>query len=110
MDGDTPTPQDLSANIARKMGFDGMTKEEQEVMIDRVGALVLKNVFAKCMEAMGEHDASELSLLIDSGAAEIDILLFLRDRVPNFEEIAQAEAERFRAGVLTALGQQGNDE
>lgn len=104
MDQSSNQNNSLSQSIAHKLGFDGMTKEEQEAMVDQIGALLLKSVLAKCMQVMSEHDADELSLLIDSGAEEDDILLFLQDRVPNFDEIAMTEAERFRSAATGMHG------
>jgi hypothetical protein len=103
---DQPLPSDISRDIARKLGFDGLTQVEQEALLDKIGAVLFERILFRTVALMSANDAREFAVLLDSDPTEEAMLLFLRNRVPEFDDIATEEVESFQIESLNAMGEQ----
>lgn len=91
------------ATIAKKLGFDGLTSEEQEAVLAQAGAVIFQGVLVRALEFMTNNDAKDLAMLVDSGADPETTIAFLRDMVPEFDDILADEVANFQASMLQKM-------
>ena len=81
--------------------------EEIEELVLRVGALIYQNIITRSLENMSDNDQDEFEKILDSKNKPEDVFIFLKNKVPNFEEIIKEESEKFRnksSNIMDKIG------
>ena len=87
--------------------LDKMTPEKAVEMVDRLAKLVFQSVLVRVLPMLSEEDFTAYEKIIDSKEDGTMLFKFLREKIPNFEEIIREEAEALRkelAGEFESAG------
>ena len=98
----------IQKNISDALDLSALPPEEQEEIIQRVGALVYQNVLTRALEVMPESDQNDFEKLLDRNAGPEEIFMFLKNKVPDFEKMIVEEAEKLKNKTSSIMGQIGN--
>jgi len=82
--------------------------EEQEEIIERVGVLIYQNVLGRTLEIMSDADQNEFEKLLDENQGPVEVISFLRNKIPDLETIIVEEANKLREKSEGIMGQIGN--
>jgi len=99
--------QTIQKEITNLLSLDNLLPEEREEIILRVGALIYQNIMTRALEIMSEADQDEFEKMLDAQSGPEEIFVFLKNKVPNFEEIMKEEAEKFKnkaTGIMDQIG------
>lgn len=86
----------INQTIADLFEIDKMPKEKADEMILRLGKLIFQSVLARVLPFLSEENMTEYEKIIASQGDGEEILRFLSEKVPNFENIVKEEAESTR--------------
>ncbi len=98
----------INKNIVHALEIDKLPPEEQQEIIVRVGALIYQNVLMRVMETMPQADQDEFEKILDKNAGPEEIFTFLKNKVPDFEQVIDEEAIKFRDKANSIMDQIGN--
>ncbi len=97
----------IQKNITHALDIEGLSPEEQQEIILRVGGIIYQNVLMRVMETMSDTDQDEFEKLLDNNAAPEDVFTFLNEKVPDFEKIIDEEAKKFNDKASHIMSQIG---
>jgi hypothetical protein len=86
----------IQKNIEEVLGIEGLSQEEQEDIVTRIGALIYQNVLMRALDKMSEEDQDEFEKILDKDATSEEIFSFLEEKVDNFKDIINEESLKFR--------------
>lgn len=91
---------ELTALIAKDLGIDGLSADEQKKLIAQFGEVALKTATLSVLGALAEDKRNEFAKLAEAGDA-IALKAFLDREVPDHENVAKAavaeEVKKFKA-------------
>lgn len=83
-------------NLIEKLGWLELPQEKQEYLIERTGGIVFKKIIARFLEVMeDEQKDTFLNLLEKEDVGENEIRDFVRNIIPNADELVREEVEEF---------------
>ena len=97
----------IQKSISAVFETDQLLPEEIEELVLRVGALIYQNIITRSLENMSDNDQDEFEKILDSKNKPEDVFIFLKNKVPNFEEIIKEESEKFRnksSNIMDKIG------
>lgn len=91
----------LSKDIIAEWGLGNMTPEKQEEIVDRIGKLLYQAILVRALDILSESEQDEFDKILDVEATTPeDVLVFLRSKIPTFEELRSEEKNRLRDELL----------
>lgn len=84
-----------------------LPESQQIKMLEGIGQVVYEAVFMRVMEALNEKQQAEFTAALDRAKTPDDVVSYLTEHVPNFDQLVQEEVEKFRedsAQFLEKLG------
>ena len=97
----------IQKEIASALSLDALLPEAREEIILRTGAIIYQNIMTRALEVMEDTDQDEFEKILDKKSTPEDIFIFLKEKVPNFEEIIKEESTKFRSkasGIMDQIG------
>ena len=89
----------LSDNIIALLGLESLPTEEKVQMLDKMVLLVQKRVLLRVMDELQDEDATQMAALENNPQ---EMMAFIAERVPNFQEIVEEEVTKLKAEMLNA--------
>lgn len=86
----------IKKTLGEMLDLQNASPEEQEAMLDMVAKTVLQGVLAKVIEAMNEEEEDNFEMFLEQDPNPEQLVVYLQERIPNFEEVVQQEAESFK--------------
>lgn len=87
----------LTQDISRELGLDGLSAEEQQKALQKVGDIIFQRVMMRAIDELDEVSKNELDRLLDVKKNDAGAMLdFLRDRLSNFDALVAEEVAGFK--------------
>jgi len=86
----------INKNIIEILGISSLPPEEQKEAMEKLGAIVYQEVMLRVLDDMNDADKSAFESLIEKNPDPEAMFAFLKEKVPNIEEIVKEEAESIR--------------
>ena len=94
---DTTAKTILDENIAEQLGFGGLSLIEQEVFLDRIGEVVLRQTLQEFMESLNEEQGSALEYYLESEPDTAAMLNHIVSQYPQFGNILSKKIVAFKS-------------
>lgn len=88
--------QTIQADFLDELGLAGVSKEKKEELLVRMTEVLLKRIFIEVMEKLPESDQNEYAKIIEDKAEPDKVGAFLKEKLPNYEEIVKKVIEDFK--------------
>lgn len=94
----------MRQRVANDFGLAALPPLEQERMIDKVGNMLFESVLERSFDSLNEKDLADYEeMLGQTGANYEKIIIFFKDRVPNFANIVSEELSRLKKAATALL-------
>lgn len=87
----------LKKNILADLGIDKLPEKDQEEALLMIGRIIFQAVLLRVMDELGATEKTKFEKLLSSEKDQDKILNFLKENVPNLEQIAQEEIAKFKS-------------
>lgn len=84
----------INKKIKEILGIEKLTQVEQDNMMMKLGDLVYERVLIRCYKLMSEEDEIAFEKLVENNSTPEELLVFLKEKIPNIEDIITEEAEK----------------
>jgi hypothetical protein len=92
----------LGENIIALLGLESLPDTEKLQMLEKMSLLVQKRVLLRVMDVLQDEDADKMAVLEQNPQ---EMMAFIAERVPNFQEIVDEEVLKLKAEMLAAAEQ-----
>jgi hypothetical protein len=79
-----------------ELGLSGISREKQEELLVKMTEVLLKRIFIETMEKLPETDQNQYAEIIENKAAPDQVEAFLKEKIPNYDEIVKKVVEDFK--------------
>jgi len=87
----------LQKNIIKDLGLDTLSEKEQEQASLSVGKIIFQSVLIRVMEELDDKAKNEFEkILKEKSNDESAILIFLKSKIANLDEIVSEEVAKFK--------------
>ena len=83
--------------ILDELGMGNLPEEEKQAMMERIGKILYQAVMLRVMDIMTDAQAGQFDKAIGENTNPEYILNYLRTQIPNFQQIVDEEALKFKA-------------
>ena len=87
----------LNINLVKELGLDSMPAEKKNLLINQMSEVVESRINLEVLSVLTEDEKKELDKVLDSDG---DIIVFLRDKIPNFDLMVAETIANFKKEVL----------
>jgi len=94
-----PNADLLKENIIGLLGLESLPDGEKQAMIEKMTTLIQKRLMLRVMDSLQEEDAKQMAEMEKNPQ---EILAFIAEIVPNFEELMKEEVVRLKEEMLKA--------
>ena len=91
----------LRAELIAAFHLEGLPKDKQNELLDKMTVAVMKRIFLETMEKLGEAGAEEYEKLMETDPEPKQVEDFLMAKIPNY----QAMVEQIIADFKVEMGQ-----
>jgi len=92
----------LNENIIALLGLEALPEAEKREMLDKMTDLLMKRVMLVVTEKLSDED---LALMPKTGSNPEELVVFVAEKVPDFDEIMQTEVVKLKEELLKAAEQ-----
>jgi hypothetical protein len=89
-------PQQVREQIVNSLNMAHLTQEEQDDILEHLGAVLLERASLALMKEMSEADLEEMDKLVEEGKSE-EAMAVVKRAVPNVDAVVAAEVQ---AGIV----------
>lgn len=91
----------LEANIIEELGLESLPEERKIAIVQMMTDLVQKRVMLRIMEILSEAEKDEFEkLLKEKGEGAPEAAEFLKEKIPNLDEIVKEEIIKVKEEAL----------
>lgn len=91
----------VNQNIIQALGLDNLPEEEKNKMLEEMGRVVYQNIILRVLEELKEEDKDEFDAFLEKNSDNQEAIYeFLKSKIPNLDELAAQEVEKFRKDSL----------
>ncbi len=98
----------LNENIIKYLGLENLDEEKQKETLLRIGKVIYQAVMMRVVDLLDEESQKEFNNLLDEVGTDESkqnkIMEFLKEKIPNFDEIAQEEIAKFKEETVSVMG------
>lgn len=99
--------QKINADIIDILGIKNLGEEEQKDAMEKMGGLVYQEIMLRAIDMLSEEDKNDFEKIITENPNPEAMFDFLEEKIPNIEEIAREEAEKFKTDSANIMNQIG---
>lgn len=92
----------INENVIELLGLQSLPAEKKMAMIQKMSELVQKRVIMKIMENLSTEDGEKIAAMENNPQ---EMLAYIAEKFPNFEELVKQEVNKLKEEVLTAAEQ-----
>ena len=89
----------LNENIIGLLGLESLPDAEKAAMIEKMTTLIQKRLMLRVMDVLSAEDAKQMAEMEKNPQ---EILAFIVEKVPNFEDIVKEEVVKLKEEMLKA--------
>lgn len=97
----------INANIIDILGISTLPEEEQKNTMEKMGGIVYQEIMLRAIDLLSEEDKNQFEKIMQENPNPEAMFAFLEEKIPNIEEIANEEAEKFKADSANIMSQIG---
>jgi RAB protein geranylgeranyltransferase component A len=98
-------PQEIiNENIIAALGIQALPLEKKQEVLNKLVELVQKRIMLRVMDGLSKEDGEKMAELEKN---PMEMLAFIAEKFPNFEEIVKEEVEKVKEEALSAAEQVG---
>ncbi|MEK9151001.1 MAG: DUF5663 domain-containing protein [Patescibacteria group bacterium] len=86
----------LKKELIETFHLEGISGDQQEALLSKMGEALLKRIFLETMEKIGDAGVKEYEALLNRGAQQAEIETFLESRVPGYNVFVRGVVARFK--------------
>lgn len=91
----------LSKEITKEWDLTSMPEEKREEAINRIGRILYQAVLVRTLDILSDGEQDELDELMNNNTTTPkDVLLFLKSKIPTFDELLREERDSLREEIL----------
>lgn len=94
----------INENIIGALGLGSLSPEKKQEVLSRLVELVQKRIMLRVMDGLSKEDGEKMAELEKNS---MEMLAFIAEKFPNFEEIVKEEVEKVKEEALAAAEQVG---
>lgn len=94
----------LEQNIIAELGLESLPEEQKISLLENMATLVQKRVMLRIMEILSEAEKDQFEkFLEEKGEDAPEIAEFLREKIPNLDEVVKEEIIKLKKEVLEKI-------
>ena len=82
--------------IIKTYHLESLPLEDQNKMIDQIASLIFQSVLLRAGAKMSTKDQDKLEQMLDQNAGPEELLKFLQNAIPDFEQLVAEESAKFK--------------
>lgn len=86
----------LKKELIESFHLEGIPADKQEALLAKMGEALLKRIFLETMEKIGETGVTEYEALLDKGATQEEIEVFLENKIPGYNIFVRGVVMKFK--------------
>jgi succinate dehydrogenase flavin-adding protein (antitoxin of CptAB toxin-antitoxin module) len=94
----------LTQDISAELGLDGLSAEEQQKTLQKVGDIIFQRVMMRVIDELDEKSKEDLDKLLavkkNDAAAMMD---FMRAKLPSFDDLVMEEVAGFKKETIELM-------
>ena len=94
----------MEANIIEALGLEPLPDEQKIKMVEMMSTVVQKRLMLRIMEQLSETDKDEFEKILGGEDADLAAAEFIKNRVPNFDEMIQEEIIKIKQEMIEKFG------
>lgn len=97
----------LEKDISSLLGLTGLEGSERDDMLARIGSLVMESVLLRVIAGFNDEEALAFEKFAETNPEPEAMYDYMKERVPELDDIFDEEREAFREECVKVLGRQG---
>jgi hypothetical protein len=91
----------LSKEIIKEWDLTSIPEEKKEEAINRIGRILYQAVLVRTLDILSDTEQDELDELMNKNTTTPkDVLVFLKNKIPTFDELLKEERDNLRSEIL----------
>lgn len=91
----------LSKEIIKEWDLASIPEDRKEEVVNRIGRILYQAVLVRTLDILSDVEQDELDELMNKNTTTPkDVLLFLKSRIPTFDELLREERDNLRNEIL----------
>ncbi|MFZ2523033.1 MAG: hypothetical protein WAW92_01465 [Minisyncoccia bacterium] len=91
----------LSKEIIKEWRLDSLPEEKKEATVSRIGRILYQAILVRTLDILSDIDQDELDELMNQNTTTPkDVLLFLKKKIPTFDELLREERDNLRGMII----------
>lgn len=91
----------LSKEITKEWGLDSLPSEKREETVSRIGRILYQAILVRTLDILSDSEQDELDDLMNKNTTTPkDVLLFLKSKIPTFEDLLREERDNLKDQIL----------
>lgn len=90
----------MQKSLIEEMGLGDLPEEKQQALTEKMFEVLLKNIFVEAGEKLSEEDKNIFGEMISKEASPEEIEKFLKEKIPDYEEMVKNIILNFREEML----------
>ncbi len=95
--------EELKRRIFEDLELEGISEKEKNDILQRMGRIIFEMALIRILDEMDDETAKEFEEFLEKNQNPEEILKFLREKVPNLEDILAEEARKFKEETFDVL-------
>lgn len=91
--------------LIKDLGIDTLSQDKQNEIIIKMTEVLLKRIFLETMDKLGEEGRAEYEKMSEGEVTPEQIEAFFKEKISNYEELAQSVIDEFKEEMMKAHGQ-----
>lgn len=86
----------IQKQILNYFGVTDKSEEEQQDTLEKIGGIIYQEVLMRAVGGMTEKDQDEFEIMLDKDSEPEELFQFLKNKVPDLDNIIKEETEKFK--------------
>ncbi|HBD24641.1 MAG: hypothetical protein A2566_02865 [Candidatus Zambryskibacteria bacterium RIFOXYD1_FULL_40_13] len=96
----------LSKDIILEWGLGSLPPEKQTEVADGIGKMIYQAILVRALDILSEEEQNEFDKLLDENTTTTeDVLVFLKSKIPTFDQLALEERNNLKQDLLIPTAQ-----
>jgi hypothetical protein len=97
--------EELKKKIFEDLELKDLSEKEKDDILQKIGRIIFEMALIRILDEMDDETAEEFEKFLDNNQNPDDILKFLKEKIPNLEEILVDEVRKFKSETFDLLKQ-----
>ncbi len=90
-----------SSDIIKEWGLSDLPAAKREETADHIGRIIYQSLLVRSLDILSDEEQTELDTLLDKNeTTPQEVLLFLKSKIPTFDQLVKEEREILKRDIL----------